>query len=202
VAEGRDYSREWYERNREQALAAQRARYSSDPAFAAAKKARARARYDAKREELKRKTRDYALANPEKMRAWRADWKVRNPEIVLEAGRQSAAKWRRENPDRAKASYSAWCKKNADKVNAHCAARRAREMAAMPAWADKEAIAAFYAEARRLTRATGVRHSVDHVWPLKHEKFAGLHVPWNLQVLTFSANSKKKNHIPELAGAI
>lgn len=62
-----------------------------------------------------------------------------------------------------------------------------------PAWANHEAIERFYAEARRLTLETGVRHSVDHVVPINGRKVCGLHVETNLQVITHSANSRKSN---------
>lgn len=36
---------------------------------------------------------------------------------------------------------------------------------------------------------------VDHIMPLNHEKFTGLHAPWNLQILTASENCRKRNKI-------
>lgn len=56
-------------------------------------------------------------------------------------------------------------------------------------------ILAFYDEARRLTRETGIKHEVDHVHPLKGVNFCGLHVPWNLQILTMSVNRSKSNKL-------
>ena len=54
---------------------------------------------------------------------------------------------------------------------------------------------ALYKRARDLTKTTGIKHHVDHIYPLKHELFCGLHVPANCQVIPASMNSRKKNHI-------
>ena len=66
---------------------------------------------------------------------------------------------------------------------------------ATPRWADLNAIAALYAEAKRLTKETGVPHSVDHEIPLKGETVCGLHVPWNLRVITQEENLVKSNKL-------
>jgi hypothetical protein len=63
----------------------------------------------------------------------------------------------------------------------------------------RKEIDAFYAEARRKTAETGILHVVDHVWPLKHPDCCGLHVPWNLQVITGTENDQKGNKLPTVA---
>ena len=75
-------------------------------------------------------------------------------------------------------------------------ARRALSIMAMPPWVKREEIASFYIEAKRRSLIEGVAYEVDHVWPLQGKGFVGLHVPWNLQVITAKENRRKLNHIP------
>ena len=82
--------------------------------------------------------------------------------------------------------------------------RRRRFRDATPKWLSPEQrmeIRLKYRLAIELSRATGVRHAVDHEIPLQGEDVCGLHVPWNLRVITQDENLKKSNklvdHPPE-----
>ncbi len=73
-------------------------------------------------------------------------------------------------------------------------ARRKALADACPAWLSEDEhaeIEAIYIEARQRSAETGVPHQVDHIVPLRGKTICGLHVPWNLQVLTASANRAK-----------
>lgn len=80
--------------------------------------------------------------------------------------------------------------------------RRANNLrAATPRWVDKVAIEAIYEEARETTRRTGVLHHVDHIWPITHPHCCGLHVHWNLRVISATENCSKSNRLPVDIGA-
>lgn len=58
---------------------------------------------------------------------------------------------------------------------------------AQPDWADVDRLRAYY----RLARRRGL--VVDHIVPLRHPDVCGLHVPWNMQLLTKFENDQKGN---------
>lgn len=69
-----------------------------------------------------------------------------------------------------------------------------------PKWLTKDQkkqIRLLYSEANRLTAETGILHHVDHIYPLRGENSSGLHVPWNLQIITSDSNFHKSNKLPE-----
>ena len=93
-----------------------------------------------------------------------------------------------------------WKKNNVGRVNADIALRKKRIKNATPKWLTKEQhakIVAVYEESARLTQETGVAHHVDHIVPVRGKVVSGLHVPWNLQILTADENYIKNNKFNE-----
>jgi 5-methylcytosine-specific restriction endonuclease McrA len=87
---------------------------------------------------------------------------------------------------------------NPDMYKEMTSMRRRRFRDATPKWltdVQKMEIRLKYRLAIELSRATGERHAVDHIIPLHGETVCGLHVPWNLQVLTQKDNLLKYNKL-------
>lgn len=100
-----------------------------------------------------------------------------------EERRRARKTWKLRNPEAAQVSANAW-------------KRRARD--ASPPWLtldQKAEIASIYAKARAMTKLSGVKHVVDHIVPLRSPEVCGLHVPWNLQILTHTDNCAKSNKL-------
>jgi hypothetical protein len=78
--------------------------------------------------------------------------------------------------------------------------RRKRFKQATPPWLsaeDRSKIRQIYMQAQQMTELTGERYTVDHIVPLNGKLVCGLHVPWNLEIVTHRANCKKHNkHAP------
>jgi len=76
--------------------------------------------------------------------------------------------------------------------------RKRRHRNATPAWITKEqklAMRQLYLQAQQMTQITGERYVVDHIVPLISDEVCGLHVPWNLRVITQEENLKKSNKL-------
>ena len=76
--------------------------------------------------------------------------------------------------------------------------RRRRFRDATPPWltpAQKATMREMYKIAITMTQTTGEQYVVDHIIPLRSDAVCGLHVPWNLRVITQEENLKKSNKL-------
>ena len=110
---------------------------------------------------------------------------------------QQVRKWVETNRERKRKIDRAYYEKNKDKPlfkarrTHNEAKRRAKKLNATPKWLTKEqldTIKNFYEEC-----PSG--YHVDHIVPLQGISVSGLHVPWNLQLLTSTVNRSKSNKV-------
>jgi len=74
--------------------------------------------------------------------------------------------------------------------------RRAAKKKACPRWLTQthlDAIIDLNKIAADLQKLDGVKRHIDHIIPFVNDKVCGLHVPWNMQVLTEHENCTKRN---------
>ena len=76
-----------------------------------------------------------------------------------------------------------------------CNARRRRMRQATLSTFSSKDFEQFYQKAVKKTQDTGVTYEVDHIVPLNGKTVCGLHVPWNLQVITGKENRIKHNKL-------
>ena len=106
-------------------------------------------------------------------------------------------KCRERNREKARKTTREWQIANPGKVNTYFAKRRATKLRATPTWLTKEnhlQIEGFYLLAKEMEKQFGEKYEVDHIVPLKGKVVSGLHVPWNLQILSKSENCSKNNN--------
>ena len=97
-----------------------------------------------------------------------------------------------------RAYRNAWKENNKTQVLADNKVRRRKHRQATPPWLtrkQKSEIRQLYQMAITMTQTTGEQYVVDHIVPLRSHEVCGLHVPWNLRVITQEENLKKSNKL-------
>jgi 5-methylcytosine-specific restriction endonuclease McrA len=101
-----------------------------------------------------------------------------------------------------RAYRNAWKENNVEQVLADNKVRRRKHRDATPPWItrkQKTEMRALYQAAIHMSKTTGERYVVDHIIPLRSDVVCGLHVPWNLRVITQEENLKKSNKLVDTA---
>lgn len=104
--------------------------------------------------------------------------------------------WYAANKEKANSYGLLWSKNNRHLKNATQAKRRAAKRNATPKWLDDnhlKQIELYYMVAKWVEGILKEKVHVDHIVPLQGDNVSGLHVPWNLQLLTEAHNLSKSN---------
>lgn len=146
-------------------------------------------------EKSRARRRKYGKENRQAEAARSREWFLANPEKVREYQRRDFEK----NREKKSAFAKEWRKRNVAKQRFYSNRRRAMEYAAVPVVPPdlepimRAEVLAIYAEARTTQELTGIRHDVDHIFPIMK---GGVHAPWNLRVILRSENQSKKDKWP------
>ena len=129
--------------------------------------------------------------NREAVKDKKSEWYQANREQVILAAST--------RPLHVKKEYQlAWKERNKTWVRADTKARRRKHREATPPWLSrkqKSDIRQLYQIAITMTQTTGEQYVVDHIVPLRSDVVCGLHVPWNLRVITRDENARKSNKL-------
>jgi hypothetical protein len=149
------------------------------------KKAANKAWYEANKARKAATGKAWKEANREKCRVSYRHWYAANPDKA----RAAMNRWREANPEKAREATDRWQRENPDKLRANSALRKARKLAACPAWVDRAVLTAIF-------EGCPEGFHVDHIHPLKGKDVCGLHIPINLQYLPDDENMSKGNKAP------
>jgi len=167
----------------------------------ACRKASAAARYKQCKDKILETNRKWSEANKDKHKQYLKGWYEKNKARVLEDDKV----WYQANKEVAKERDRKWREANPGKVRERTARRREAVQKATPKWLteeDKKIIRDIYRKAEEMERLTDIKYHVDHIVPLRAKGVCGLHVSWNLQVISAEENLKKSNKVSDLAAAL
>lgn len=132
------------------------------------------------------------MRNKGAKRLYDIQWAIKNRQRISDRKRS----YYKTHIDQKRKASRKWYENNREKVYATRCERRCVELMSQPPWVKRDDLVRFYIEAKKKTLTTGIRHDVDHIWPLKGIGFIGLNVPWNLRVITHTENVRKYNKRP------
>lgn len=179
----------YHEKNRDKLIAIQNERYHQNKELISASRKHAYCNDPVQNQKVKARSAAWAEANKERALEKSKLYKKENYDKV-----SSRKKMHRKENAEAIADYDRKYRQlNRPKILRISAKRRAAKLGATVAWANMKTIEEFYAEARRLTKETGIAYHVDHIVPLISNLVCGLHCEANLQVITAFDNISKLN---------
>jgi 5-methylcytosine-specific restriction endonuclease McrA len=158
--------------------------------------------YQENRGRLLEKFKQWRQQNPNRIKQWRQEnreyhnkyckqWRQQNPDYMKQ--------WRQENREHYIQYNKQWRQQNPEKKSAYDGKRRALKFENTPdvifnSLEEKNRIENVYKLRNLLTKATGIEHHVDHIWPLSK---GGPHWSGNLQIITAEENLRKGDSIYE-----
>lgn len=107
--------------------------------------------------------------------------------------------WVAKNKEKRAAALKRYAEKNREKMRAKGMRYYASQTKQTPPWMNKaydaeiEGLYLFCQIFNRYRQNKEDKFQVDHIAPIRGKEVSGLHVPWNLEVITSKQNVKKSN---------
>ncbi len=157
--------------------------------------------YELHKEEISKRPKNWAINNPEKVKILNRintnNYRKRRTQEQIDSDAEKRRIDYEKNQQRNIDAALLWAKNNPEQAAATAANRRAKQKFATPKWLNAGHHLEIYGYYQWCSIFPG--HNVDHVYPLKSKYVSGMHVPWNLNILTKLENNRKKNKIPDPA---
>lgn len=182
-----NYKMKWHQKHREQELERMRRSYRE---CREDRLKYGRQRYKENKEHISDQRKKYYRENKERISEYHRKYYEDNKEYIL----SQVSEYRDRNKPYVNERQREWKKVNRDKVAATVAKRRARKLQRtleLSPYHQSETLHIY--EQAALLRHLGYDVQVDHIIPLQGKIVSGLHVPWNLQIISSEDNIRKGN---------
>jgi hypothetical protein len=147
-------------------------------------------------EERKEYKKKYYSKNYQKISEYNKKYEANNRELINRRRREWHANRSPELKEKHDKYLQQYRKDNKAKHAARNSRRRKAIELATPDWVNYQSIIDVYIQRENKSREDGIVYHVDHIAPLINNFVCGLHVPWNLQVITAKENMSKSNKLP------